>query len=566
MADMTENKEPSVQEKPESPLKKLAEKLRTKKAAPEASAGENAPEEPAAEAAAAETEAVPAAEETAEPAQADAPKKAEKSPDGVVSTKEEAKEKAKARKKKSAEIKSRARLRNRILLAAAGLVVLIYLGIGFYFSRHFLPHTAINGVTVDQMNAEDAQAALEDASTHYVLKVKNTEGETEEIHGEKLELRYTNGTLIDDLINEQKAFTWIAHLQEEKNFTVNFNASYNEQELTREIQALQMFDEDEMIAPEDAYIEQTDEGMYEIVPEVLGTTIWEGPAEDEVKKAVSMLSPEVDLKQFQILPEIYSDNEELNEHADAWNSYFEADGLTFAYFDGDEVVDKEMIASILVDDDGEISIDEDRVAEIVDDWTADHDTYGREWEFESSNGDTVTISDRGNYGFESDWDDTYETFLSRLEEKSNEDVEVEYLHEGDSHENKGLGGSYVEISLDDQHMWVYDDYELIASTGVITGQADVASMRSDPGCYYIYAKQRNRTLGNMKTTGYECFVKYFMPYNGGEGIHDADWRGSGEFGTNAYKWDGSHGCINTPPSIMPTIYEHAYVGMPVIVY
>ena len=200
---MTENKEPSVQEKPESPLKKLAEKLRTKKAAPEAPAGENAPEEPAAEAAAAETEAVPAAEETAEPAQADAPKKAEKSPDGVVSTKEEAKEKAKARKKKSAEIKSRARLRNRILLAAAGLVVLIYLGIGFYFSRHFLPHTAINGVTVDQMNAEDAQAALEDASTHYVLKVKNTEGETEEIHGEKLELRYTNGTLIDDLINEQ---------------------------------------------------------------------------------------------------------------------------------------------------------------------------------------------------------------------------------------------------------------------------------------------------------------------------------------------------------------------------
>ena len=44
MADMTENKESSGQEKPVSPLKKLAEKLRTKKAAQEAPAGEGAAE------------------------------------------------------------------------------------------------------------------------------------------------------------------------------------------------------------------------------------------------------------------------------------------------------------------------------------------------------------------------------------------------------------------------------------------------------------------------------------------------------------------------------------------
>lgn len=55
-----------------------------------------------------------------------------------------------------------------------------------------------------------------------------------------------------------------------------------------------------------------------------------------------------------------------------------------------------------------------------------------------------------------------------------------------------------------------------------------------------------------------------MPYNGGEGLHDASWRYS--FGTENYKTSGSHGCINLPPQVADEIYNNSEVGTKVLVH
>ena len=47
-------------------------------------------------------------------------------------------------------------------------------------------------------------------------------------------------------------------------------------------------------------------------------------------------------------------------------------------------------------------------------------------------------------------------------------------------------------------------------------------------------------------------------------MHDANWRSS--FGGNIYKTNGSHGCINLPPSIAKQIYENIEKGTAVICY
>ena len=72
------------------------------------------------------------------------------------------------------------------------------------------------------------------------------------------------------------------------------------------------------------------------------------------------------------------------------------------------------------------------------------------------------------------------------------------------------------------------------------------------------------TEGRRTVPCYESFVNYWMPFNGGVGMHDATWRSS--FGGQIYLRGGSHGCINLPVSAAKTIYENIEVGDAVLVF
>ena len=72
----------------------------------------------------------------------------------------------------------------------------------------------------------------------------------------------------------------------------------------------------------------------------------------------------------------------------------------------------------------------------------------------------------------------------------------------------------------------------------------------------------NCILPVLKGEDYATPVKYWMPFNGGIGLHDADWRS--KFGGTIYQTNGSHGCINLPPKVAAQVYENAYKGIPII--
>ncbi len=123
-----------------------------------------------------------------------------------------------------------------------------------------------------------------------------------------------------------------------------------------------------------------------------------------------------------------------------------------------------------------------------------------------------------------------------------------------------IGDTYVEVDMGAQHLWVYREGKLVLETDVVTGNTGLS--RGTPGILaYVYSKERNRVL---RGPDYASFVKYWVPFYRGYGIHDASWRGS--FGGSIYKTNGSHGCVNIPPSVMPLIFENVELGMPVITY
>jgi hypothetical protein len=123
-----------------------------------------------------------------------------------------------------------------------------------------------------------------------------------------------------------------------------------------------------------------------------------------------------------------------------------------------------------------------------------------------------------------------------------------------------VGDTFVEISLDNQYLWFYEDGKLLVETPVVTGNIS-AGDNTRLGCFRVASMTTDTYLVGPTWNDH---VDYWVPFDGQIGLHDSSWRD--EYGGDIYLTDGSHGCINTPLEAMATIYDHLTVGTIVIVY
>lgn len=124
-----------------------------------------------------------------------------------------------------------------------------------------------------------------------------------------------------------------------------------------------------------------------------------------------------------------------------------------------------------------------------------------------------------------------------------------------------FGGTYVEIDLTSQHLWVYQNGEVVVDTDIVSGCVNTGHY-TPGGVYTIKDKERDRYLVGP---GYRSWVNFWMPFNGGIGLHDAEgWRWA--YGGSHYLYNGSHGCINMTYAAAAKTYEVVSVGTYVILY
>ena len=126
------------------------------------------------------------------------------------------------------------------------------------------------------------------------------------------------------------------------------------------------------------------------------------------------------------------------------------------------------------------------------------------------------------------------------------------------------GYSCVEVDITNQTVYCYINQDLVVVTPCVTGNA--WAHPTSTGVFRINSKERNRYLQGYNSDGsrYKSWVNFWMPFHGGQGLHDAGWRSS--FGGNIYQSGGSHGCVNMPYDAAAAIYNVSWVGMPVIVH
>ena len=154
--------------------------------------------------------------------------------------------------------------------------------------------------------------------------------------------------------------------------------------------------------------------------------------------------------------------------------------------------------------------------------------------------------------------DTRTTELVTLPE---DEIQVP-LVEADKRFQIGYGLDYIDVSIEDQHVMVFENGRLVMETACVTG-TPIPSRTTHKGVFSIDYKQRDRVLTGSQNL-YHTLVHYWMPFDGGIGLHDAYWRGS--FGGTIYQYNGSHGCVNLPPTFAKNLYARCYPGETVYVH
>ena len=237
--------------------------------------------------------------------------------------------------------------------------------------------------------------------------------------------------------------------------------------------------------------------------------------------------------------------------------------VTYVFGSETQVLDSDTISSWLNIKNSGISVDQEAAAAYISDMANKYNTIYVPRTFHTSTGSEVTVSDN-EYGYRIDQDGEIAELLEDL--KSGEDISREPIYSSSGMQRNGtddLAGSYIEVSLDAQHLWLYKDGALVTETDIVSG-APTAERETYRGAWPIAYKASPFTLSSEEY-GYATTVKYWMPFVYGQGLHDASWQSA--FGGNRYKTGhGSHGCINLPEDQAALIYNTIDGGYPIIIY
>ncbi len=452
-------------------------------------------------------------------------------------------------------------LKKIILLAAGGAAVLFYTAGAVYFGGHFYAGISVYGIDCGGKNKEEVREEIKSRLADYTLNIREREDKSESIIASQIDLRYEENGGVDQLLKAQKSYIWPFMLLTGYSGSSPVAFSYSVSLAKKSINSLECMDTARMTAPCDAYISATDTG-YEVTAEVMGTTLDESKTRETILAALTSGSTEVSLEEegCYIDPVVYQNDPGLQADAAAMSELASA-RVALDFGSAREEIDTAVLQGwITKTTNGEFVISDTSVMEYVESLAAKYDTYDVPFEFQTSMGTTVTLCG-GDYGWTMNQNATAIELLEALNTGYCGTLEAVYTREGQSHDNSGIGYTYVEICISGQEMWCYSGGELVADTPVVTGNPTNGHGTPSGGVWAVDAKERDAVLVGED---YRAPVDYWIPFNGNIGIHDLQTRTS--FGGDIYLYNGSHGCVNTPYDAVQIIYETVSVGTPVVVY
>lgn len=439
-------------------------------------------------------------------------------------------------------------------------VLIVYFSMAAYFMNHFYFGSEINCVNVSGKTVEEVKAQMAAELQDYTLNLKERGGKSEQIRGNDIGIKYNSGGEYKNFKDRQNPFNWVSAAFNSKDSKMTDELSYDTKLLKERVDKLSCFQTNNIVEPKNPSFKYTDKG-YIIAKEVSGNKVNKDILYDHVAKAILKEETTLELESINCYakPKYTSESPKVIETKNILNKYISSK-ITYAFADRKETIDNSIINKWLkVNENLEITFDDKEMENYMNAFFDTYNTVGKRRNFVTSSRGTISIGS-GDYGWLINADKEIKDLGESIKKGETITKEPTYIQKAVSRGNNDIGNTYVEIDMTNQHLWFYKNGSLIVQGDVVTG--NVSSNHSTPkGIYSLKYKQRNTVL---RGPGYNSPVDFWMPFNGGIGIHDASWRG--EFGGNIYRTSGSHGCINSPYYLAKAIFNNIEEGTPVVCY
>ena len=444
-----------------------------------------------------------------------------------------------------------------VLFGSCALIILGRFGIHEFQSKRFNANTFIQEIDCSHLTVEEAVEKLQETIRKQEIIFSFANDMQYQTNGEQLEL-----SIEADL--EEITSTLQNFWEEQKNnpnqspyqYSLENPVRVDEEMVRQYLETIPELRKANMVKPQNAYLDWAEDGLLTIVPEIYGNEIDFEEAVDITLKELASWKNEINFASMtNSTPEILATNTKLQEEQATINVALNTE-IQYELYDGSvfTLTPERIREWVEKDETGHYFINfEENAKNFLEELNNAASKANSKIIFHPTELEARTLSVPNRLRAKVDVDQEIELIRENLAQGGRFSREPTYVRIFDTREML----SYIEIDLTRQRVLMYYMGECIVDTPCVTGSV-ITHNETPPGLFYLSYKTRNATLMN------NSFVKYWMPFNGDIGLHDASWRNT--FGGEIYKTNGSHGCVNLPEEAAQIIYEHIDTSMPIIVY
>ena len=435
------------------------------------------------------------------------------------------------------------------------LIFALYLIGVLYYKDKFPNNVYVNEINIAGKTLINADIELGKADTWNKVIIKSDSKEFLEVKAEEIEYKYISTPDLPKILEEQNEWKWFLSIFKDSIYTAPILSDYNKDKVKNIIDDMEELDK-KLLNANLVYSSSSDSFIIE--PHSYEIILTREELFDLTAKAIEKRDSSINIDKYIEQPPIFEDDESLILEKNKANDYLNIK-LKYNFGNREEFIDRSLLKDWIIINENKVNISPEKTKEYIVKLARKYDTYGKNRKFKTSTGKNITTNG-GSYGWLIHRGKTVDDLIKHIKEKENKTIEPIYSFKTLIRDSDDFGNSYVEIDLEHQMVYVYINGKLKVETETVTGNTS-KGYDTPTGVYPLNYKDTEAILVGED---YASPVKYWMPFNGNIGLHDADWRD--EFGENIYETDGSHGCINLPPDNAKTIFNLVYPGMPVVVH